>query len=70
MTPPFTVHTTPHYERLSNKLFKNHRDFKDTEQSAKEILSADPYNQTRHFHIKKLESVPADAGQFRLALAR
>ena len=34
MTLPFTVHATPRYERLSNKLFKNHRDFKDAEQSA------------------------------------
>jgi hypothetical protein len=70
MTPPFAVHTTSRYERMSNKLFKSHRDFKDAELSAKEILSADPYNQTRRYHIKKLESVPAGEGQFRLSLAR
>ena len=70
MTPPFAVQTTSHYERLSNKLFKSHRDFKDAELSAKEVLSADPYNQTRRYHIKKLESVPAGDGQYRIRSGR
>jgi len=70
MMPPFTIHTTPHYERLSNKLFKTHRDFDDAEQSTRTILSADPYNQTHQYRIKKLAGVPAGEGQFRLSLAR
>ncbi len=58
MTPPgFVVHVTPHYERLSNKLFKSHPDFEAAEQEAKEILAADPYNQSRRHQIKKPEGV-------------
>jgi hypothetical protein len=66
MTPPtpFAVHTTPHYERLSSRLFKGHRDFEAAEQSAREILSSDPYNRTRRHHIKKLEGVAAGDGQY------
>jgi hypothetical protein len=70
MTPPFAVRTTPLYERRSNKLFKVHRDFEGVEQSAKVVLSADPYNRTRRYHIKKLEGVPAGEGQYRLSLGR
>lgn len=66
---PFIVHTTTHYERLSNKLLK-HRDFEGIELGAKEILSVDPYNRTRRLHIKKLEGVPSGQGQYRLALGR
>lgn len=70
MTPLYSVQTTPRYERLSNKLLKGHRDFGATEQSAVAILTEDPYNQSRRYHIKKLEAVPAGEGQFRLALGR
>ena len=70
MTSAFTVHTTPRYERLSNKLQKGHRDFEATEKSAVGILSADPYNRTRRHHIKKLEGVPSGEGQYRLSLGR
>ena len=69
-TPPFTVRGTPRYERLSNKLFKGHRDFEGAEQSARDILSADPYNRTRRHHIKKLEGVSPGEGQYRLSLGR
>lgn len=70
MTPPFTVHTAPRYERLSNKLHKRHLDFEATEKSAVTILSADPYNRSRRHHIKKLEGVPPGEGQYRLSLGR
>ena len=66
----FTVHTTPRYERLSNKLQKGHPDFEATEKSAVAILSADPYNRTRRHHIKKLEGVSPGEGQYRLSLGR
>jgi hypothetical protein len=71
MTPAaFTVRTTSHYDRLSNKLRKSHRDFDATEQSAAVILSEDPHNRTRRHHIKKLEGVPVGEGQYRLAMGR
>ena len=61
MTPPFTVHPTSHYQRLSTKLRKGHRDFEATERSAVAILSADPYNRSRRRNLKKLEDVPRGA---------
>jgi hypothetical protein len=71
MTPsPFAVHATPRYERLSNKLFKAHREFAAAEQRAVTILAADPYNRARRHKIKKLEGVPAGEGQYRLSLGR
>jgi hypothetical protein len=70
MTPSFSVHSTSHYERLSTKLQKSHRDFEATERSAVAILSADPYNRSRSHNIKKLEGVPAGGGQYRLSLGR
>jgi hypothetical protein len=68
--PAFTVRATPQYERLSTKLQKVQRDFAATERSAVAILSSDPYNRTRHHHIKKLEGVPAGEGPYRLSLGR
>ena len=70
MTALFAVHTTPRYERLSNKPQRAHREFEATEKSAITILSADPYNRTRRHDIKKLEAVPSGEGQYRLALGR
>jgi hypothetical protein len=66
----FAVQTTPRYERLSNKLQRAHRGFEATEKSAVTILSADPYNRTRRYHIKKLEAVSSGEGQYRLSLGR
>lgn len=70
MTPPFVVRTTPHYERLSDKLLTTHPDFEAISHRAREILSTDPYNRTRTHHIKKLEGVPAGDGRWRLSLGR
>jgi hypothetical protein len=71
MTPSaFAVHPTSHYQRLSTKLHRAHRDFEATEQSAVAVLSGDPYNRSRSHKIKKLEDVPAGEVQYRLALGR
>ena len=70
MTPPFSVHDTPHYERLARKLLKGHPDLRELQESVHEILQSDPYNQTRRYHIKKLEGVHPGEGQYRLALGR
>jgi hypothetical protein len=70
MTPSFAVYPSSHYQRLSTKLQKGHRDFEATERSAAAILSADPYNRSRSQNIKKLEGVPSGEGQYRLSLGR
>ena len=70
MPPGYAVHVTSHYERLSNKLQRRHRDFEDTERSVVGILSLDPYNRLKSHNIKKLEGVPTGEGQYRLALGR
>src|SRR5437667_9671569 len=70
MTPPFLVRTTPHYERLARRLLREHPDFSPIQQRAVAILGTDPLNRTRPHHIKQLEGVARDAGQWRLSLAR
>jgi hypothetical protein len=70
MTPAFVVRTTPHYERLSTKLFRGHTDFEAIEERAKDILSGDPYNRSRRYQIKKLQGVAPGEGQWRLSLGR
>lgn len=66
----FAVHTTPRYERLSNRLQKGHPDFESAERSAVEVLSTDPHNRTRRHHIKKLEGVPDGEDRYRPSLGR
>ena len=68
MTPPFSVHTTPHYERLMRKLLKAHQELQAIQDRVREILSADPYNRTRAYNIRKLEGVPQGEGRWRLSL--
>ena len=72
MTPssPFTVHPTSHYQRLSKRLRKGHRNFEATEGNAAATLSTDPYNRSRSHKIKKLEDVPRGEGQYRISLGR
>ena len=55
MTPPFSIRSTPHYERLVRKLLKRHPELEPLHERVREILHADPYNQTRTHNIKKLE---------------
>jgi hypothetical protein len=70
MSTAFAVHPTSHYQRLSTKLQKGHRDFGATERSAVTVLAADPYNRSRQHKIKKLEGVATGEGQYRLAVGR
>ena len=68
MTPPFSVRTSPHFDRLAEALTRRHPDFPARYDRAREILGHDPYNRTRRHHIKKLEGIPAGAGQWRLSI--
>ncbi len=70
MTPPFSVQTTPRFDRLLKKLTKHHRDLPDRFTEVVTILRSDPHNSTRRHPIKKLEGLPAGEGQFRLGLGR
>ena len=70
MTPSFSVRATPHYDRLARRLLRQHRDFDEVEDRAREILQDDPYNRTRRHHIKKLEGIAQGDGQYRLSMGR
>jgi len=70
MTPPFSVSSAPHFERLFRKLLRGHSDLWDIRDSVEEILNTDPYNRTKRYHIKKLEGVSQGDGRYRLALGR
>lgn len=70
MTPPFTVYTTAHFDRLAQVLQKGHSDFAARYARALAILGSDPYNRAGAHTIKKLEAVPSGAGQWRLRLGR
>jgi hypothetical protein len=70
MTPNFIIRTTPHFDRLAKLLRKQHQEFTARYEEATAILAGDPYNRTRHHHIKKLENVPLGEGQYRLRLRR
>ena len=70
MTPSFQIRTTPRFERLARALLKRHPEFRPLLSQARDILTADPYNQAGVHHIKKLEGVPPGAGQHRLRLWR
>lgn len=70
MTPPFSVHTTPHYERLVRKLLKGHAELQALQDQVREILSTDPHNLSRRHNISKLEGVRPGEGQYRLRLGR
>ena len=70
MTGAFSVHSTPHYERLFRKLFRSVPDLPAIQTRAREILEADPYNRSREHNIKKLEGIARGEGQYRLRLGR
>ncbi len=69
MTPPFTVLTSPHFERLAKVQLKRHREFAAVIDRAIRILQKDPYNQDRTQAIKKL-ACAQNEGQWRLRLGR
>jgi hypothetical protein len=67
---PFSVRTTPHFERLLKGLAKRHADLPERFAQAIAILGADPSN-TSHAHpIKKLRGLAPGQGQYRLLLGR
>ena len=70
MTPSFTVRTTPRFDRLLKALSRRHAELTERYAEALRILSDDPYNRTRCYHIKKLEGVSQGEGQYRLSLGR
>ena len=70
MTPPFSVHTTPRFDRLLKKLKRGHPDLLDRYAEALEILEDDPYNRSGQYDIEKLEGVKPGEGQYRLRLGR
>ena len=69
MTSPFSVRTTPHFERLLRR-FRHPAELADRYAEALAILRADPYNRTRRHAIRKLEAARPGEGQFRLRLGR
>ena len=70
MKPPFSVHTTPHYERLVRRLVKGQPELRALLDKVGAVLESDPYNVSRQHPIKKLEGVAPGAGQYRLRLGR
>jgi mRNA-degrading endonuclease RelE of RelBE toxin-antitoxin system len=71
MSGQFDVRTTPRFERLLKKLARQHPyEAEEIFAEAITILKTDPYNRSRRFPIKKLESVPPGEGQYRLRLRR
>ena len=66
----FSVRTMPRFDRLLHVLHRQHGEIADRYAEALKILGADPYNQTRHYHIKKLIGIGQNDGQYRLTLGR
>lgn len=70
MESSFVIKTIPRYEQMARKLIAGHFEFRGVQYRMREILSIDPYNQTRRYHIKKLAGVGLNEGQYRLSLGR
>jgi len=68
--PAFTVLTTAHFDRLLKKLAAKHPGLVERFEEAITILTIDPHNKSRVYPIKKLRSVPAGEGQYRLRSGR
>ena len=67
---PYTVLTTSHFDRQMKKLAPKHPDLPERFEEAVATLSADPFNKSNRYAIKKLEGVPAGEGQYRLRSGR
>jgi hypothetical protein len=65
MTLSFSISATSHYDRLAQRLLRQHAEFDTVEDRARAILRADPYNHTRRHAIRTLEGVPQGEGQYR-----
>jgi len=70
MTSPYSVHTTPHFDRSLKKLSRRHPHLADRYAEAIDILRADPQNLIRAHNIRKLEGAQPGEGQYRLRLGR
>jgi mRNA-degrading endonuclease RelE of RelBE toxin-antitoxin system len=70
MTAKFAVRSTPRFDRLLKKLAHTHSELPERFAEAVTILSADPYNVTRSYSIRKLKGVGPGEGLYRLRLGR
>jgi len=70
MTPPFSVHATPHFERLVRKLHRSHQRTGSTSRARPGDPRNGPAQQKRNHPIRKLEGVKPGEGQYRLRLGR
>jgi mRNA-degrading endonuclease RelE of RelBE toxin-antitoxin system len=70
MAPPFSVRTTPHFERLFRRLVKGHAELVSRYADAVRILAQDPYNRSRRHQIIKLQGISEGEGQYRLRIRR
>ena len=66
----YRVSTTAHFDRLLKKLAPKHPELVQRFEEAISILSSDPHNKSRRHPIKKLQSITAGEGQFRLRSGR
>ena len=70
MSPPFSVRTTPHFDRLLRGLRRRHAEPADLFGRAVEILERDPTNRSREHNVAKPQGVDQGDGQWRLRLGR
>jgi|GEM_PF-673448 mRNA-degrading endonuclease RelE of RelBE toxin-antitoxin system len=68
--PAYSVLTTTHFDRLLKKLAPLHPELVERFEEAVATLALDPQNKSRKYPIKKLKSVPAGEGQYRLRSGR
>jgi len=66
----FDISDTMRFERDFEKLTRKHHEVLEYARYARQILSADPYNVSRQYKIKKLTDIPAGDGQWRLTAGR
>lgn len=70
MTSPYSVHTTPHFDRSLKKLSRHQPHLADRYVEVIDILRADPQNLIRAHNIRKLQGIQPGEGQYRLRLGR
>ncbi|MBI2434915.1 MAG: hypothetical protein HYV26_18835 [Candidatus Hydrogenedentes bacterium] len=68
MPAQFKVLTSHLFDRDAKKLCKRHPELREVLKKVSRILAADPYNRAGEFDVKKLTSVKAGEGQWRLRL--
>ena len=70
MSAPFTVCTSPHFDRLLKRLARHHAELPEVFATVLGILTSDPHNRSRTHTVRKLQGVPAGEGQYRLRIGR